>query len=261
MSKITGTCLAYFCKSKLNTPYVYGTKGEVLTKTKLDALTKSYPSIFTKSYKKQAEKYIGKICTDCSGLIGWYTGKYLSSSGLFSAAIERYPIAELHSAPIGAILWKPGHVGVYVGDGRCIEAKGIKYGTVQSNALNRGFTHILILPFIDYGNGLSLLHSKDNWVKDLQAAINRTNKNARLVEDGISGPKTLRACPVLKSGAKGIIVKILQTRLANLGYYKFKPTSKYGKGTVAAVKRFQKAKGLKVDGIVGINTWKALLGL
>ena len=33
----------------------------------------------------------------------------------------------------------------------------------------------------------------------------------------------------------------------------------FGSGTLAAVKKFQKEKGLTVDGIVGAKTWKALL--
>jgi peptidoglycan hydrolase-like protein with peptidoglycan-binding domain len=33
----------------------------------------------------------------------------------------------------------------------------------------------------------------------------------------------------------------------------------FGQRTLAAVKQFQKAKGLRVDGIVGPRTWEALL--
>jgi peptidoglycan hydrolase-like protein with peptidoglycan-binding domain len=33
----------------------------------------------------------------------------------------------------------------------------------------------------------------------------------------------------------------------------------FGPKTEAAVKKFQKAKGLKQDGIVGVNTWTAIL--
>ena len=36
---------------------------------------------------------------------------------------------------------------------------------------------------------------------------------------------------------------------------------KFGKNTEAAVKQYQKLFGLSADGIVGINTWKAMLGV
>lgn len=50
----------------------------------------------------------------------------------------------------------------------------------------------------------------------------------------------------------------IQTRLKALGFYKMTVDSKFGDGTEAAVKAFQKSKGLTVDGIVGPKTWAAL---
>ena len=63
---------------------------------------------------------------------------------------------------------------------------------------------------------------------------------------------------VLKQGASGGEVKELQRRLKNWGYYKGAVDGIYGKGTVEAVKAFQKKNGLKADGIAGISTFKAL---
>lgn len=53
-------------------------------------------------------------------------------------------------------------------------------------------------------------------------------------------------------------VRLVQQRLANLGYYSFKVDGIWGWRTTAAVKKFQKAKGLTADGIVGAKTEKAL---
>jgi len=52
--------------------------------------------------------------------------------------------------------------------------------------------------------------------------------------------------------------KIIQTRLKALGYYTGAVDGIAGYYTILAVKRFQKAKGLLVDGIVGPVTLKAL---
>ncbi|MFC0190148.1 L,D-transpeptidase family protein [Fictibacillus aquaticus] len=64
--------------------------------------------------------------------------------------------------------------------------------------------------------------------------------------------------PVLKKGSKGEDVKRLQRRLTDLGYSTKGVDGIFGANTEAAVKRFQSAKKLKVDGVVGAATWKAL---
>jgi peptidoglycan hydrolase-like protein with peptidoglycan-binding domain len=55
---------------------------------------------------------------------------------------------------------------------------------------------------------------------------------------------------VLQPGAKGIQVQELQTKLKQLGYYDGEVDQTYGEKTKIAVAKFQKAVGLKVDGIV-----------
>lgn len=62
-----------------------------------------------------------------------------------------------------------------------------------------------------------------------------------------------------KKGSSGGQVKQIQTSLKKLGYFTYKNTTGYyGSITVKAVKKFQKAKGLVADGIVGNQTLKAL---
>lgn len=59
---------------------------------------------------------------------------------------------------------------------------------------------------------------------------------------------------------KGVIVKHVQQRLLQLGYSVGVdgPDGHYGRDTEAAVKLFQEAKELKVDGWLGQGTWEAL---
>ena len=62
----------------------------------------------------------------------------------------------------------------------------------------------------------------------------------------------------LRNGDKGDDVKLLQKRLKDLGYYKSSVDGKMGKGTVKALKEFQKAHGLKDDGVAGQATYAIL---
>ncbi|KUO61956.1 MAG: spore cortex-lytic enzyme [Gracilibacter sp. BRH_c7a] len=62
----------------------------------------------------------------------------------------------------------------------------------------------------------------------------------------------------LTSGSKGSEVKELQQKLTQLGYQLGTVDGVYGKKTEDAVKRFQKNRGLKVDGVAGEKTIKEL---
>ncbi|WP_457624923.1 peptidoglycan-binding domain-containing protein [Persephonella sp.] len=63
-----------------------------------------------------------------------------------------------------------------------------------------------------------------------------------------------------KLGSRGKEVIKIQKKLKELGYYTGPIDGIFGGGTLSAVKKFQKNKNLKVDGIVGKETWKALFG-
>ncbi|MDD4797311.1 MAG: peptidoglycan-binding protein [Eubacteriales bacterium] len=63
----------------------------------------------------------------------------------------------------------------------------------------------------------------------------------------------------LRVGAQGDDVKTLQQKLANKGYLKGSADGKFGNGTLAAVKAFQKAMNVKQDGVVGPTTWALLM--
>lgn len=68
---------------------------------------------------------------------------------------------------------------------------------------------------------------------------------------------------VLKKGAKGSTVKAMQTLLIGYGYFcgGYGADGDFGSGTESALRSYQKAKGLGVDGICGPKTWAKLLGL
>ncbi len=64
--------------------------------------------------------------------------------------------------------------------------------------------------------------------------------------------------PTLKKGYKGAPVKRLQQRLEKMGFDVGKVDGVFGEGTRKAVIRFERAFGLKADGVVGKGTWKYL---
>lgn len=65
---------------------------------------------------------------------------------------------------------------------------------------------------------------------------------------------------VLRRGARGEAVRDLQARLAGAGHQTTADESgEYGEATEQAVRTFQEARGLRVDGIVGPETWSSLV--
>jgi peptidoglycan hydrolase-like protein with peptidoglycan-binding domain len=104
------------------------------------------------------------------------------------------------------------------------------------------------------------------------AAVIRFQRAKGLAVDGIAGPNTLSALSgtsssgsvssgtLLQRGSRGTSVTQLQNQLKAAGYFNGPVTGYYGELTEAAVIRFQRAKGLTVDGIVGTNTLAALNG-
>lgn len=70
---------------------------------------------------------------------------------------------------------------------------------------------------------------------------------------GSLGGEAVSAASV-KQGSRGNTVKSIQTKLKNWGYYTGSVDGIFGAKTAAAVKSFQKANGLKADGVVGTQT-------
>ncbi len=63
---------------------------------------------------------------------------------------------------------------------------------------------------------------------------------------------------VIQSGTKGVPVLNLQKRLTELGYYSARMDGEYLATDIAAVRAFQSANGIKVDGIAGFSTQSIL---
>lgn len=96
--------------------------------------------------------------------------------------------------------------------------------------------------------------SMDTFRADVKKAMGKTNKTTG------SGDTVNLTLDVLRKGKKGECVKALQVLLDGRGYH-CQSDGSFGPATETAVKEFQMAKKLSVDGVVGLKTWSALLGV
>ncbi|MDB9313444.1 peptidoglycan-binding protein [Spirulina sp. CS-785/01] len=104
-----------------------------------------------------------------------------------------------------------------------------------------------------------------------QKAVTQLQKDRGVMADGIVGPTThsllqpqaveptlQAASTVLKTGDRGEAIRTLQHQLTRLGAYSGPISGYFGPQTQAAVRHFQQAQGLIVDGMVGEHTQTAL---
>jgi murein DD-endopeptidase MepM/ murein hydrolase activator NlpD len=99
-------------------------------------------------------------------------------------------------------------------------------------------------------------------------AVRRFQARAHLVVDGIAGPRTRRALGrrgrpglgsrAMRTGQRGWDVAALQFLLSSRGYGPGGFDGGFGLMTARAVRRFQRAAGLAVDGVAGPSTLWAL---
>jgi peptidoglycan hydrolase-like protein with peptidoglycan-binding domain len=94
-----------------------------------------------------------------------------------------------------------------------------------------------------------------------KAAVKAFQKKHKLTPDGIVGPMTYpKLIVTVKQGSKGPAVSGVQHNLHfAYGFKSLKVSGLFGTGTLKAVKAFQKKHKLTQDGIVGANTWNALI--
>lgn len=68
---------------------------------------------------------------------------------MLSACKKKGKIGTMPDVP-GVLVFLPGHVGVYIGGGYVIEAKGHRYGVVKTALKGRGWTDWGYCPWITY---------------------------------------------------------------------------------------------------------------
>ena len=209
--------------------YIWGAAGEKWTQEKQDAATRNMTV-------KYGQQWVGKYVADCSGLFYWafkklggymYHGsntmwsKYCTSKG----ALKNGARSDRQTLKPGSAVFKCKngtdyyHVGLYIGNNTVIESQGTSTVVVTSKLST--WTHWGELKGINYGSNTEV---------SCTALGQRVLKNT-------------------SPDMQGEDIKILQTKLNTLGYSCGNPDGYFGTKTEKALITFQKANGLKADGI------------
>ena len=214
---------------------------------------------------------------DCSGLIYSYAGGYRGGNDqTFNSDYRGYTsdgVPNIH----GLGLYSPGHVGVYVGNGMAVDARGDAYGVCYESVWSHGWTQYFKVPGVSYPttgwvefNGDYYYYEDGEYLADTTRTIDGTNytftssgkssKGGAGSSSSSSSSSTSTSTSTaaastdsgaLKNGSTGDKVEKLQARLQELGYYTGSVDGSFGSGTEEAFKLFQKTAGLYVDGIAG----------
>lgn len=191
MESKTNLGLVEHCHAKLKTKYLYGAKGQKVTAAEIKRWANSYPKYYGNGKLEKALSWVGQNATDCSGLISWYTGKLRSSTGYMANAIDSGPINTMPEI-MGLLVWYNGHIGVYIGGGKVIEARGMDYGVVVTDLEDRPWIKWLKCPDIEYTeykpNAPITPESDMASIRWLQWKLNCNG--AMLKMDGVFGSKT-----------------------------------------------------------------------
>lgn len=245
-----GKQLAEFCEQVYRAGWVYwyGTYGNPCTTSLYNSKKKQYPEHYTADraagYKKDIDA--GKTCADCVGMIKgffWKGGDLaakpvyranncpdVSANGMIKLCKETGPIKTIPDEP-GLVVWKDGHIGVYVGGGYTVEMKGFNYDC-KWNKVTAG-------PWTKWGRLPATMISYD------------------------PAPEPKPEPQGLSRGDYGTAVRAMQEALLKWDSKclpKYGADGDFGAETEKAVKAFQAAAGLPVTGVYDDATRAALTG-
>lgn len=262
-----GQIIADYAISKIGCAYIYGGYGEKLCRPAFrKERAGQYPSQKNNIYNncpvlsgKQSAcagcKYDGKQAYDCAQLTR-YSCKAAGQELVSGANSQWNKTAWDQKGKIGTLPDVPGvilyhvnssgtmtHTGVYIGGGYAVEARAAKYGVVKTAVKDRTWTHWAALPGVLTGEEVTIL--PDAPAVDV---LQETTNEAEVI-----------AMNTLRNGSRGTQVKVLQWLLDDKGFDCGSADGIFGQKTLAALKAFQKAKGLTADGICGKNTWAKIL--
>jgi GH25 family lysozyme M1 (1,4-beta-N-acetylmuramidase) len=248
----TGKQLAAFCEKVYAAKWVYwyGTCGYKCTDSLYKSKKKQYPAHYTESRERGYKKDIaaGKFCADCVGMIKaffWcdnvfegqthYASNHCpdkSANGMFKLCTKTGAINTIPDIP-GLVVWKDGHIGVYVGDGMVVEMRGFDYDCMRREVKAGSWSKWGQLP------ATMILYTDDEVPETPEEPVGERE---------------------LYNGCEGADVKQLQEDLISLGYScgKWGADGEFGDCTEQAVEAFQRDHGLPVTGVYDAATREAM---
>ncbi|MEE1137798.1 MAG: hypothetical protein U0M02_04895 [Acutalibacteraceae bacterium] len=158
----TNTELVEYAKEQLGKPYWYGTFGNKATKDLLERKTAQYPQHYQRERMERYNEQLGFRVHDCVGLIKgclwsdsvnstpvYNASQDVSANSMLKKCKQRGRMYTMPEIP-GILVFMPGHVGVYCGDGKVIEARGFHYGVVETKLEERPWENWGKCPWIKY---------------------------------------------------------------------------------------------------------------
>jgi len=167
-TKIKSTDFIEVIMAKLGAGYVYGT---IWTRCTIWTLKECYSRLKNKVranyYEKDGDftkgacaRWVGHMVCDCTGLVESSYSKItkskldLSAQGFYDSCKNKDFKRDLVAGDAVFIRGKVriDHIGIYLGNGKVIESRGVDYGVVVTDYKGRGWTNHGELPFIEYVN-------------------------------------------------------------------------------------------------------------
>lgn len=274
----TNIGLVEYCKQALGLPYWNGTFGQIATADLYRQKKAQLPSQYTAN---DFPSQYGKVVHDCCGLVKGYfwkdsfnsTPRYQVNGCPDWSVQEFYNHCSLKGSPSampdikGLIMFKVDnggayHMGVYIGGGEVIEARGHAYGVIKSQAVAwNKWGKLDILAYEerepDGKNPLVL-----EWQKSATAdGFGFVNYGC----DGEWGAEcefvAKRALVQQWSDGKYRYPNITKLAQRLMGMPANECDGYCGTKTTAKIREYQRSVGLSPDGGIGLLTWKKLLGV
>jgi hypothetical protein len=311
MARKTNIGLAEYCNKQIGRPYWLGGFGQRADKEFYD---RNKNRLQYGPWEGDYEKAEGQKVHDCCGLVKgyywtdgpdvpWKPGQY-EINGLPDWGVEEQYAHCSEKGKIDTIPEMAGvlvftssmsHMGIYIGSGKVVEARGHAYGVQKNTLKDRSFALWGKLDVLTYEKPVS--EDFNGEIKKFQIFLNSNYGNSiskitgRLEVDGRCGRMTKKAAVVamqnelnklgerlsidggpgiltrqamsrhmVKRGTKGNMAYIVQGLLYGAGYDCNGFDGSIGAGCDAAIRKYQADKGLEVDGKVGGETLYKLTG-
>ena len=129
--------------SKVGCGYVFGAYGQVYYKRSNPKWTAANERELTRNLggNPLLSKWLNKQCFDCSGFVGhgmWAVNYFSTPPRLNSEVFKTYcTVVDKHELKAGDIVIHPGHIAVYLGGGKVVEAQNSESGIVIAGLGNR----------------------------------------------------------------------------------------------------------------------------